>query len=199
MIPGAREARSHAMPLLILGLLVWWVSHSFPLVAKGRRDALAARMGESAWKGGFSVVILVSVVLMVIGYRQAEFVNLWFPPVWTMHLNNLLMLIAVGLLGASHSKGNVKRFVRHPMLLAVIVWAVAHLLVNGDLASLVLFGGLGVWAVAAIFMTNARDGAWVKPPPAPAKKDILLVVITVVAFAIIAAIHTLLGHPVFPG
>ncbi len=187
------------MTLLILGILLWWVSHSFPLVAKGRRDALVARMGEGTWKGAFSLVAVAAIVVIVIGYQRAEYVDVWYPPASMRHLNNLLMLIAVGLFAASHSKGNAKRHVRHPMLLAVIVWAIAHLLVNGDVASLVLFGGMGLWAVAAIFMTNARDGAWVKPAPAPRKKDILLVVITIVAFLIIAGIHTLLGYPVFPG
>lgn len=187
------------MTLLVLGLLIWWIAHSFPLAAKPRRDAIVARIGEGPWKGAFSLVAVGSIVLMVIGYQNAEFVNVWYPPDWTRHLNNLLMLIAVALFGASHSKGNAKRLVRHPMFASVIVWAVAHLLVNGDLASIVLFGGFGLWAVAGIFMANARDGAWVRPEPKPVKKDVLLGVLTVVIFAAIAAIHTYLGYPVFPG
>jgi uncharacterized membrane protein len=187
------------MTLLILGLALWWVSHMFPLVARPRRDAVVARIGEGPWKGLFSLVSLAAIALMVIGYQNAAFVNVWFPPVWGVHLNNLLMLIAVGLLGASHSKGNAKRFVRHPMLLSVVVWAIAHLLVNGDLASLVLFGGTGVWAVFAIFATNARDGAWVKPEPKPVKKDLILVGITLVAFSVFSGIHAWLGVWPFPG
>ncbi|MGR3779915.1 MAG: NnrU family protein, partial [Albimonas sp.] len=134
-----------------------------------------------------------------IGYRGAEFVNVWFPPAWGMHLTDLLMIFAVFLFGASHSKGNVKRHVRHPQLLAVIVWAASHLVVNGDLASLVLFGGLGLWAIVAIFATNARDGAWAKPAPAPRKKDLILVGITVVLYVVIGAIHALVGPSPFPG
>lgn len=187
------------MTLLLLGLVLWWASHTFPLVARPRRDAIVAQIGEGPWKGLFALVSLAAIVLMVIGYQRAAFVEVWTPPGWGVHLNNLLMLVAVFLLGASHSKGNVKRFVRHPQLLSVVVWAVAHLLVNGDVAALVLFGGTGLWAVVAIFATNARDGVWMKPAPAPAKKDLILVGITVVAFAVIAGVHAWIGVSPFPG
>ena len=185
------------MTLLILGVVLWWATHSIPLVAPQFRAAMVARHGEKTWRGLFALVTLAIVAMLVIGYRQAEYEELWFLP-WAVHLNNLMMLIAVGLFAASHSKGNAKRHVRHPQLLAVIMWAVAHLLVNGDVASLILFGGLGVWSVAAIFATNARDGAWVKPAPAPRKKDVILVGITVVAFAVITVIHGLIGPSPFP-
>lgn len=187
------------MTLLILGLALWWATHLFPIVARPTRDGLVAGIGEGPYKGVYSLVSLGAIVLMVIGYQNAAFTNLWFPPAWTTHLNNLLMLVSVALLGASHSKGNAKRFVRHPMLLSVAVWAVAHLLVNGDLASLILFGGVGAWAVVAIYATNARDGAWVRPEPKPVKKDLILVGITIVAFLVISAIHFWLGVSPFPG
>ncbi len=187
------------MTLLILGLILWWIVHTYPLVAKPSRDAMVAKLGEGPYKGAYSLAILLSIVLMVIGYRGAEFVNVYFPPAWGMHLTDLLMLVAVFLLGASHSRGNVKRVVRHPMLLATLVWAIAHLVVNGDLASVALFGGLGLWAVVAIFATNARDGAWVKPAPAPRKKDVILVGITIVAYLVIGLIHGLIGPSPFPG
>ncbi|SET52472.1 NnrU family protein [Oceanicella actignis] len=187
------------MTLLILGLALWWIGHLFPLVTPGARAALAARLGENAYKGLFSLAALAAIALMVVGYRQADFIPLWEPPAWARHLNNLLMLFAVGLFGASHSTGNVKRFVRHPMLSAVAVWAAAHLLVNGDAASAALFGGMGLWALAAMRAANARDGAWTRPAPAPLRKDLILVAITLVAYAAIAAIHGWLGRPVFPG
>jgi len=187
------------MTLLFLGLVLWWVSHLFPLMARGRRDALVAGIGEGPYKGLYSLVSIAAITLSVIGYQSAEFANLWYPPAWGVHLNNLLMLIAVGLFAASHSKGNAKRYVRHPMLVSVIVWAAAHLLVNGDQASMLLFAGYGLWAIVAIFATNARDGAWVRPEPAPRRKDRLLVVITLVAFAVFTGIHAWLGIWPFPG
>ncbi|MEM1316615.1 MAG: NnrU family protein, partial [Pseudomonadota bacterium] len=125
---------------LILGLFLWWGTHLLPSAARSTRDGLVARIGEGPYKGVYSLLSLAAITLMVRGYRRAEFANVWYPPDWGVHLNNLLMLLAIGLFAASHSKGNAKRYVRHPQLLSVIVWAAAHLLVNGDQASVVLFG-----------------------------------------------------------
>jgi uncharacterized membrane protein len=85
------------------------------------------------------------------------------------------------------------------MLTAVIVWAAAHLIVNGDVASLVLFGGLGLWAVAEMLLINAREPAWVRPAPGPVAGDVRLILITIVAYAAIAGVHAWLGRWPFPG
>lgn len=178
---------------LILGLVLWTAAHLFKRVAPDLR----AQMGN-AGKGLAAVAILAGLVLMIIGYRQAEFVGLWYPPGWTVHLNNLLMLGAVFLYGMSATKGRLRGAMRHPQLTAVKVWAVAHLLVNGDLASLVLFGGLLLWAGAEVAVIN-RSETWVRPEPGPAKKDIILVAITLVAFFAMTWIHDWLGVWPFPG
>ncbi len=178
---------------LILGLVLWTAAHLFKRVAPDLR----AQMGN-AGKGLAAVGILAGLVLMIIGYRQAEFVGLWYPPAWTVHLNNLLMLGAVFLYGMSATKGRLRGAMRHPQLTAVKVWAVAHLLVNGDLASLVLFGGLLLWAGAEVAVIN-RSETWVRPEPGPAKKDIILVAITLVAFVAMTWIHNWLGVWPFPG
>jgi len=181
------------MAYLILGLLLWIAAHLFKRVTPDLR----ARLGN-AGKGAVALGVLAGLVLMVLGYRQAEFVNVWFPPAWTVHLNNLMMLGAVFLYGMSATKGRLRGAMRHPQLTAVKVWAVAHLLVNGDLASLVLFGGLLGWAVLEVVMINRAED-WVRPAPGEARKDILLVVITLVMFAAIAVIHIWLGVWPFPG
>jgi len=178
---------------LILGLVLWIAAHLFKRVAPEMR----ARMG-TAGKAASAVVILAGLVLMIIGYRQAPFVNIWFPPSWTVHLNNLLMLGAVFVYGMSATKGRLRGAMRHPQLTAVKIWAVAHLLVNGDLAALILFGGLLLWAVAEVVVIN-RSEAWVRPEPGPAKKDILLVVITLVLYFFMTWIHAWLGVWPFPG
>lgn len=178
---------------LILGLVLWTAAHLFKRVAPDLR----AQMG-TAGKGLAAVGILAGLLLMIIGYRQAEFVGLWSPPSWMVHLNNLLMLGAVFLYGMSATKGRLRGAMRHPQLTAVKVWATAHLLVNGDLASLILFGGLLLWAGAEVALIN-RSEAWVRPAPGPAKKDIILVVITIVAFLVITYIHNWLGVWPFPG
>ncbi len=181
------------MAYLILGLILWVAGHFFKRAAPDMR----AGMGN-AGKGLAAVVILAGLVLMIIGYRGAEFVNLWYPPAWTVHLNNLLMLVAVFVYGMSATKGRLRGKMRHPQLTAVKIWAVAHLIVNGDLASVVLFGGLLAWAVLEVIVIN-RTQEWERPAPGPAKKDILLVVITLVMFGVISWIHNWLGVWPFPG
>jgi hypothetical protein len=115
------------MTLIILGLLLWWGAHLFKRLAPARRAA----MGD-AGKGLVTVGVLAGVVLMVIGYRGNTAPDLWYPPAFLTHVNNLLMLLAVYLYAASGMKTRITRVIRHPQLTAVKTWAVAHLLVNGD-------------------------------------------------------------------
>ena len=138
------------MTLMILGLALWWASHLYPIYLPGHRAATLKRLGEKLYKSFFAMVALIAVVLMVSGFRKAGFVEVWTPPGWATHLNNLLMLLAVFLIGAKDAKSSAKHYVRHPMLAAVKVWAVAHLLVNGDVASVILFGGMLGWAVVPL-------------------------------------------------
>ena len=186
------------MIVLILGIALWWGAHLFKRAAPAQRAALAESMGEGA-KAIPAVVILAGVVLMVIGYRGAPYVGLWTPPVWTVHLNNLLMLGAVILFGMGSSKGRMRAWLRHPMLTGTAVWAVAHLAVNGDLASVVLFGGLLAWALAEMAVINRAEPDWQRPEPGALPGDIRLVVIGVVLYAVIAAIHAWLGVWPFAG
>jgi uncharacterized membrane protein len=187
------------MTLMILGLGLWWASHLFPIYLADRRARVIARLGAGPYKGLFALVSLGALVLMVVGYRQADFVTAWNPPGWTVHLNNLLMLLAIFLVDAKQFKSSARHYIRHPMLTAVKVWAVAHLLVNGDLASIVLFVGVLGWALVAMIGSNRRDGAWERPPKGNAAGLVWHGVFTVVVFAVIVAIHwQLLGVYPFP-
>ena len=186
------------MALLILGLALWWATHLFKPVAPVRRRALGARFGEGPVKGAVAVLSLLAIALMVVGYRQAPFINVWFPPAWTVHLNNLLMLLAVVLFAGSAPKSPVRRFTRHPQLNGVKTWAVAHLIVNGDLASIILFGGLLAWAVVAMIAINRRDG---KPPKEyewTAARWARTLVVSLIVFGVIVAIHSWLGRYPLP-
>ncbi len=186
--------------LLYLGLILWSVVHLFPMMAPGMRASAIARLGEGPYKGLYALASVGTVVMMVLGYQAAPFVAVWTPPGWAVHLNNLLMLVAVLLFGAKHAKSSVRHHLRHPMLLSAIVWAVAHLLVNGDLASLFLFGGILVWALAAIAATNRRDPEWSRPPPGTTAGLVRHILITLVVFAVMTGIHgPLLGVWPFPG
>ncbi len=186
------------MALILIGLFLWWEAHLFKSAAPGLRAVLTAQLGPAS-KAIFALQILAGVVLMVIGYKQAEFVPVYDLGAWTIHLNNLLMLLAVILFGMGSSKGRMRSWFRHPMLMGFMLWAIAHLLVNGDLASIVLFGGLLAWAPVAMVMINARDGAWVRPEPGPVKGDIRLLVISAVVFAVLIGLHSWLGPWPLPG
>jgi uncharacterized membrane protein len=189
------------MVLLILGVLEWSFVHWFKRLMPGARQAMTDRMGEAS-KGIVSLLLILSIVLMVWGYRQADFIELWQPPAFMTYINNLLMLLAFYTFGASAAKPQkvwLGTKIRHPQLTAVKIWAVAHLLVNGDLASVILFGGLLVWAVISVILINRAHGPWVRPEQAPAKKEIVLLVITLVLFSVVAMIHMWLGVSPFGG
>ena len=184
------------MTLLILGLLLWCAAHFFKRLAPDAR----ARMGDPG-KGLVALGVLGAVVLMVIGYRGADFIPLWSPPTWMVHVNNLAMLFALWVYGSSAAKG-AKAWpaskIRHPQLTAVKIWALAHLLVNGDLASVILFGGLLAWAVVSVILINRAEPDWTPPAPAGRATYIRLAVISLVMLAAISAIHIWLGVWPFP-
>ncbi|WP_420012748.1 NnrU family protein [Tateyamaria sp.] len=182
------------MTLLILGLLLWILAHYFKRLAPGLRASLG-----NAGKGGVALLIVASVLAMIFGYQWAAFIPVWYPPGFMIHINNLLMLIAFFVYGTSPTTGRLRGRMRHPQLTAVKIWAVAHLLVNGDLASIILFGGLLAWAVGSVVLINRAEPNWERPAPGEAKKDILLVVITLVMFGVVAAIHIWAGVWPFPG
>ncbi len=182
------------MSLLIFGVALWWIAHLFKRLMPGLR----ARLGNPG-KGLVALGIFVSLVAMVIGYRGAEFSPVYTPIAGMGHANNLLMFFVVMLMGAGHSKGVLASKIRHPMLLGGFLWGCAHLLVNGDLASLILFGGIAVWAVVEIMVLNRVNGAWDRPAPGPIAKDVRLVVMSLVLYGIIAAIHIWLNHNPFLG
>lgn len=181
------------MTLLALGLILWIGAHLFKRLAPDARSAL----GDKG-KGLVALAIALGVVLMIFGYRGAEGVPVYTPLPGMGHLNNTLMLIAVFLTGVGGTKGLLYTRLRNPMLLGVVVWAVAHLLVNGDAASILLFGGLGLWAVAQIWLID--HSPWKRPAAGRGiKGDAMNLVGTLVLYGIIAMIHLWLGHPVFAG
>lgn len=181
------------MTLLIAGLILWTATHYFKRLMPAQRAAMGAK-----GRGPIAILIVVSLLMMIFGYRWAEFISVWSPPSFFTHINNLLMLIAFFVFGMSATTGRLRGKMRHPMLLAVKIWAVAHLLVNGDLASIILFGGMLAWAVGSVILIN-RSEEWNRPAPGDAKKDKLLVIITLVTFTITALIHYALGVSPFGG
>ena len=150
------------MSYLVLGLVLFLGVHSVRIVADGWRTQMRARLGEGAWKGLYSVASVVGLVLVVWGYGLArqQPVVLWNPPVGMRNAASLLTLIAFVLLAAAYVPRNVfKARLHHPMVLSVKVWALAHLISNGNLADVVLFGAFLLWAVLDFRAARQRDRA----------------------------------------
>jgi uncharacterized membrane protein len=183
-----QQSEGFAMTLIVIGLVLWWGAHLFKRAAPGAR----AGMGD-AGKGVVAVLVVASVVLMVMGYRGSAFIEIWTPPAFLTHVNNLLMIFAVYLYAASGMKTAITGVIRHPQLTAVKTWAVAHLLVNGDLHSIVLFGGLLAWAVVSVIMINRAQPDWTRPGPAVMGREIGAVVGALVVTGAIMAVHNWLG------
>jgi uncharacterized membrane protein len=139
------------MLLLILGLLIFFAIHLVPLNTE-LRTGLIGRFGEPAYKGLFSLLSLIGLVLIVIGYGKLQVFpsknpELWIPPIWTRHLALVLMIPALILLAAAYIPSNIRTATKHPMLAAIKLWAVAHLLANGDAGSVLLFGSFLAYAI----------------------------------------------------
>lgn len=150
------------MTLLILGLVLFLGAHSVRIVADAWRTRMRARLGEGGWKGLYSLLSVAGFVLIVWGYGLArqEPLVLWTPPPAMRHIAALLTLLSFVLLAATYVPHNgIRARLRHPMMLAVKVWAFAHLLANGTLADLVLFGAFLVWAVLGFRAARGRDRA----------------------------------------
>jgi uncharacterized membrane protein len=178
------------MLLLIVGLLLFLGGHSVRIVAEDWRKAQIARMGEKKWKAAYSVVSLIGLVLIILGYGMArrEPDVLWAPPVWAPHLTGLLTLLAFILFPAAHAPGNhFKSFFRHPMTFAVALWALGHLIANGTLNAVVMFGAFFVWAVLDFAAALRRDRAeGVVYPNGTLSRDVMPVVAGVVIWAVFA-------------
>ncbi|HEX8886785.1 MAG TPA: NnrU family protein [Noviherbaspirillum sp.] len=150
------------MTILLIGLVIFLGVHSTRIVADGWRGAQIARIGPGPWKLGYTVLSLIGFYLLLWGYGAARQtpVVLWTPPVAMRHIAGLLMLIAFVLLVATYVPRNgIKARVHHPMVLSVKLWALAHLLANGTLADVLLFGSFLVWAVLSFRAARQRDRA----------------------------------------
>lgn len=177
---------------LILGVLLWSGAHLFKRLAPDLR----ASWGDKA-KGPISLVLLLSLVLMVVGYRMSDGAVFWGRTPMLAGINNLLMLVSIYLFAAAGMKTRITARIRHPQLAGVKAWALGHLLVNGDVPSFILFGGMLVWAVFSVIQINNMEPDWKKPTEFSTGKEIGAAVGTVLVFGAIAMIHTWLGYNPF--
>lgn len=182
------------MAFLVLGILLFIGIHLLPSFASFRQR-LIGRFGERAYKGMFSLVALVGFGLLIYGKARADFIPVWTPPAWGRHAALSLMPFALMLLVAAYLPSNVKRLTPHPMLWGVTLWAAVHLAANGDLASILLFGSLGIFALFDIVSANAR-GATTSKSTYPLTRDTAVVAIGLIAYGLLLFLHPyLFGVP----
>lgn len=183
------------MFILILGVALWWAAHLFKRFAPRQRAAMGDR-----GKGLVAGLLILSVILMVIGYRGAHGAFLWGASPATVGINNLLVLLGFYLYAADGMKTRVTAHLRHPQLTAFSLWAFAHLLVNGDLPGVILFGGLLVWALVEMVVINRAVPVWTRPAgPFPARKEAMAAAGAVIVTIIVGLIHGWIGPWPFGG
>ncbi|MES2883871.1 MAG: NnrU family protein [Pseudomonadota bacterium] len=185
------------MNLLIAGLVLFLGIHSIAIAAPKLRARAIARLGLMGWKGVYSLIAIAGFVLICIGYGEARLTNpvwLWQPPKATRHLALLLMLPVFPLLLAAYLPGRIRSATKHPMLLATKLWALSHLLANGGLHDVLLFGGFLAWAVADRISVKRR-AVVTSPPSAPASRwnDLVVVVGGLALYVLfVGALHKML-------
>ena len=190
------------MGLLVIGLVLFIGAHVF-VTLRAPRAAVIARIGEWPYKGLMGLVSLVGLIVIGYGfarYRATDWIAVWSPPGWTHHITELLMWPASICVVAAYARGNIWRRLKHPMLVGVKTWAVAHLISNGDLGSIVLFGSVLAWAVYdRITLKRRSDPGAPSIPVGGLRNDIIALVIgTLLYLALGLVFHPLVvGVPVF--
>ncbi|HEX4555682.1 MAG TPA: NnrU family protein [Xanthobacteraceae bacterium] len=190
------------LAVVVLGLAVFLGAHVF-VTRREARTALIGRVGEWPYKGLFSLVSLAGLVLIVWGYAQYRatgYVQVWTPPTWMRHVTVALVWPAIILVTAAYIPGNIKRTLKHPMLAGIKLWAFAHLLSNGDIGSIILFGAILGWAVYDRISLKRRSDAGAPPIPIGGwSNDVIAVVVgTILYLALGFVFHPLvIGVPVF--
>ncbi|MBB3541007.1 MULTISPECIES: NnrU family protein [unclassified Rhizobium] len=186
------------MALLIVGIIIFLGLHLIRVIAPGLRQSMIDRLGENGWKGVYSVLSILSLILLIYGFGQARQVTgvLYTPPVWMAHIAVTLMLIALICLVASLlPAGRIAVKTKHPMVLSVKIWAFAHLLANGETSSVLLFAAFLAWGVILRIALKRREraGELTLRPFVSGKYDLYAVVIGVVVWALITfKLHELL-------
>jgi len=197
-----RENMIMGLSVMILGLVLFLGIHLF-ITRRNARADLIARIGEGGYKIVFSLVSVVGLVLIVWGYanyRATGWIDVWYPPVAMKHITILLMLPAVIMVAASYIRGRIYTTLKHPMLAGIKLWALSHLLANGDLGSIILFGSFLAWAVFDRISLKRRPDSGAPPiPVGGVGNDAIAVGVGVVAFLALAfAFHpVVIGVPVF--
>lgn len=174
------------MTLLVIGVIVFFGLHMLPSLAV--RETIVSKLGANSYKIGFSLISLTGLILIILGFRAAEFVPLWDPLPSGRMAAFALMPIALILVCSADAPNNIKRFVRHPMLIGITLWAAVHLLANGDLASTIIFASFLAFSIIDIYLVES-SGRYTPIDAVSFKWDIGVVVIGLVLYGLLFKFH----------
>lgn len=177
------------MALLTSGVILWAVVHSMPAVAPAFRQGLIDKLGQNPYRGVFALALIGALVLIILGWRSTPEMPAYAPIEKSGIVGFILMIVSFILIGAAQYNSMIKQVLRHPMLLGVAVWSVSHLITNGSTRALVLFGGIGLWALIEIPLINARDKEYTKPPMPKLGEELKGVFISAAFLAIAVFLH----------
>lgn len=186
------------LAILVAGLVVFIGAHVF-VTMRDQRAALIGRIGEGPYKGLLALASVISLILIGYGfgeYRATDWIDVWYPPRWTFYITELLMWPASIFVVAAYIRGNIWRTLKHPMLVGVKTWAVAHLISNGDLGSILLFGSFLLWAGYDRMTLKHRADAGAPAIPAGGhRNDIIALVVGTVLYVVLGLVF----HPLVVG
>jgi uncharacterized membrane protein len=175
--------------LLIAGVAVWIIVHLMPALAPTFRQSMIDTIGSKPYRGVFAVVILGSLAMIIVGWRSTPEAGLYRLPEWARTIAFVLMFGSFILFGAANYRTAIRRVIRHPMLTGVVLWSISHLLTNGTTRALVLFGGLGIWAILEIFLINRRDPEDTRPTAPGFSGEIKGAIISGILFGVVLYLH----------
>lgn len=171
------------MVLFLTGLISVIGLHLIPYFGIRFRSKIIARIGKGPYMGGFAVAVLAAFTALVFGWQATDPGFLYVPPTWGMHVTATATLFGFILFIASNAPTNLRRLIRHPQMTGVFLWSAGHLFSNGEIRSVLLFGGFALWAIVSILAANRRDQVWIMPEKQPLIKDIITVAIALTLFA----------------
>ncbi len=186
------------MTILLAGIIVWIGIHLIPSLGVEYKQALVARMGLLAYQAAFALTVLTALGLIIVGWQSTRPAFVYLPIAELRPVAIGLVMLAVVLLGATGRATRIGRLVRFPQLTAILLWACAHLLANGDSRSLILFGSAACWAILMMIVITRREGDWQKKPAPSWTIELLGIVLSLAAIAGIVVIHPwITGMPIF--
>ncbi|CAH0990856.1 hypothetical protein SIN8267_00956 [Sinobacterium norvegicum] len=185
------------MAFLISGIVLWSLVHFIPSIGLSLKTAVINRLGSSLYAAMFSLLLLLSLALIIFGWRDSVPQYIYSPLSAAKPVAMLLLVITFLLFGAAKHQTRIKRVIRHPQLASIVTWSTAHLLLNGDSRSVVLFSGLGCWALLEMIFINRREGEWIKPDSPSWKVEIKGGLISLAILAVVIFLHPYIaGVPV---